>query len=1800
MIGPNTKQNPSSHGFTMAEVLTVIAVIVVVVAVSVKAITGLAPNVATSKLNSEVIKLNQIVSVYLAEGGSMTGVSTVQDAIDKLKTIRSASDTQRSTTVMSGRAIDVRTVAKPLTAAEASTTKTRVIWDAASNSFKLTTSGAGGAGEFYLDDALATTYYGIDNRAQTALRFNSANGWAWQDTNATGTPTPYNMPLDNGTTSRSDSLFDPNSAPPMSQLPTPVISPNGGSFTGDAFPTSVTISPNGSPDTGSSLQYMVTHSNGVATQWATYTSAVNITYGDTVSAKNVSTVPTRYMDSTADVENYTSIVTTLPTPIIVTTGGSFPKASFPTTIGISQNGAPGGSFSTLQYRVTSASGTVGAWINYNAAATIAYGDTLEARNLSTDAGAYLTSGNASQTYTLLLTPLPTPANSPAGGTFTGAAFPSTISISSNSAPSAGSILQYRKTTGGTAGAWTVYTTPVAIVYGDAIESKNVSTDNTLYSDSAVDTDVYSINQTTLPTPVITPSGGSFPKASFPSTFTVNANGAPGGTLSVLQYRVKPSGGSYGAWTNYTAAVSIAYGDQVQAKNTSLNATAYNTSNSTSQTYTLQVTTLPTPINTPVGGTFSGATFPSSVTISSNNAPATGSQLQYRKTTGGVTGAWTNYTTAIPITFGDKIESQNLATDTTLYATSGIDTDTYAITISNLPAPVITPTGGGFPKASFPATATISANGAPAGFYTLQYRKTSSSGTVGAWTTYSSAIPIAYGDKIEAQNISTNTAAYNNSTITAETYTLTVTILPTPTITPTGGGYPKASFPASVTIGANGAPGGVSSALKYRRTTGGVTGAWTTYSTAVPITYGDTIEAQNIALDVTLYANSAINTQTYTLTTTALPIPIITPPGGSFLKAAFPPSVTISPNGAPASSYTLKYRRTTGGVTGAWTNYTSAVAITYGDTVEAQNVSNDTTLWSSSGIASETYILQLTTLPTPINTPAGGSFYGASFPSSVTVSSNGATGTGWTLQYRRTTGGTTGAWTTYTAAIPILYGDTIESRNLSTDSTLWVTSGSDTDTYLLTTSTLPTPIISPAGGSFAKASFPSSATISSNGAPSSSYSVLQYRLTDAAGTVGAWTNYTAAVPLGYNNKLEARNLTQNTTAYSTSGTATQTYNLSVTTLPTPVISPNGGSFSGATFPATATISSNGAPGTGSQLQYMVTHSNGTSTAWTAYSTAIALAYGDTVSAKNYASDTTLYADSLTTAQTYTLNVATLPTPVITPVGGAFPKASFPSTATINANGAAAGYYTLQYRITNAAGTVGSWTTYSTAVALNYGDKLEARNLTANASLYNTSLTNSQTYTLSLIQLTTPVITPAGGTFTDATFPSSATISSNGAPGAGSQLQYQITSASGSSTSWAVYSSAVSLTYGDTLSARNISTDTTLYSTSATTSQTYATQLTTLPTPLITPSGGTFTVSTLPSSVTISANSAPAGKYTLQYQIIHLNGSSTAWANYTTPVSIVYGDTVSAKNVTAHALYATSAVANQTYSVTPISLPVPTFTTPGGSYSQNVFPSVALVSANGAPGGTLSVLQYQVTHSGGSTGAWTTYGSGVPIVNGDTVTVRNLTQDPALYTTSGTASATYLLINNFAGTIVPTWTNVGGGPGLLYVIDNSNANNITLSHGNTKQDLGGGQIIDAGIQNVLTFSRTSFNNIVANSDFPLGTLVILNGTTFNDSEATSATLHLAFSLTQPVVTTAATDVNFTMTSTANSGDRQASADYVTIQNPTTSLTVSANGITYKLQISVTSVDASNGWVSGNTFYVYEGASATATLKGRWVPQ
>jgi len=279
--------------------------------------------------------------------------------------------------------------------------------------------------------------------------------------------------------------------------------------------------------------------------------------------------------------------------------------------------------------------------------------------------------------------------------------------------------------------------------------------------------------------------------------------------------------------------------------------------------------------------------------------------------------------------------------------------------------------------------------------------------------------------------------------------------------------------------------------------------------------------------------------------------------------------------------------------------------------------------------------------------------------------------------------------------------------------------------------------------------------------------------------------------------------------------------------------------------------------------------------------------------------------------------------------------------------------------------------------------------------------------------------------------------------------------------------------------------------------------------------------------------------------------------------------------------------------PVRLPSPNLSPWGGTFAYASFPSNVSLSPNGAPA-AMAKLQYRKNDGG-----WSDY-SGTPIsLNpADTLEARNKTLDTALYYDSyNTGSSYYRLTTGFAGSSTGTWGNAMGGSNLLVNTQNG-VESSTFEHGNTKLDLGNGEFLDAGTQNVLSFTRKPFDAIVPNIWFALGDLLLLNGTTFYDSEAAAVTLSINLNLTEPAQS-AVIHVNLGLISTENSSDRTASADIVELRNPNTGFSVDIDGVNYRLELSWATLNPGAGVAQGNKFLVYEGSSAQAELRARFVP-
>jgi prepilin-type N-terminal cleavage/methylation domain-containing protein len=390
------------RAFSLVELLCAVAVIGLIVAVVVPSIGSVRTSASQTKLSSDVAVLNRAIALYVAEGGSLDGVVSPLEVIERLKTKTSDADARRHVGPATGRLVDLR-----LTGTSAAAPGSpRAVWDSTLKKFVLASQG-NGISAFYFDDTKANTPAQVETRKASSMLYNGNDGWVWAhgiaDATAIGAMTPTTDSVSPSSGSPSPSGFGASSsssslAPSLSALPPPVITPASGTFEAIAFPASATVSRNGAPTAGSRLIYMIIHHDNTYTPWNVYGGGFSLAYGDTVLAYNQSTDKTRYVDSVQTRQIYIREPKTLPVPLLTPPGGIFANATFPIGVTILSNGAPGGAFSRLKYRVTSSSGAIGAWTSYFLPVPIKTNETLEAKNFGVDTTSYYDSPAAIGTY----------------------------------------------------------------------------------------------------------------------------------------------------------------------------------------------------------------------------------------------------------------------------------------------------------------------------------------------------------------------------------------------------------------------------------------------------------------------------------------------------------------------------------------------------------------------------------------------------------------------------------------------------------------------------------------------------------------------------------------------------------------------------------------------------------------------------------------------------------------------------------------------------------------------------------------------------------------------------------------------------------------------------------------------------------------------------------------------------------------------------------------------------------------------------------------------------------------------------------------------------------------------------------------------------------------------------------------------------------------------------------------------------------------------------------------------------------
>jgi subtilase family serine protease len=312
--------------------------------------------------------------------------------------------------------------------------------------------------------------------------------------------------------------------------------------------------------------------------------------------------------------------------------------------------------------------------------------------------------------------------------------------------------------------------------------------------------------------------------------------------------------------------------------------------------TLSEPAVPAPTITPDGGAFSTA---QSVTLSDSS---TGATIYYTADGTAPTTSSMHYTAPFTVSTTETITAFAIESNDT---NSSVTSASFTIGHS-VPAPTITPDGGGFGNAQS-VTITDSLSGASIYYTTDGSTPTNSS------TLYTGPITVSTSETITAIAAG---SGYSNSSPVVASFTISTTV-PAPTITPDGGSYQNAQ---SVTLSDS-----LAGASIYYTTDGTTpTAGSTLYSSPITVTASETITAIATAFGDT---NSPPASASFTIVM-LVPPPTFSPNGGTFTA---PQSVTLSDT---LSGATIYY--TTDGSTPTTSSsvYTTPITVSTTETINA--------------------------------------------------------------------------------------------------------------------------------------------------------------------------------------------------------------------------------------------------------------------------------------------------------------------------------------------------------------------------------------------------------------------------------------------------------------------------------------------------------------------------------------------------------------------------------------------------------------------------------------------------------------------------------------------------------------------------------------------------------------------------------------------------------------------------------------------------------------------------------------------------
>jgi hypothetical protein len=229
-----------------------------------------------------------------------------------------------------------------------------------------------------------------------------------------------------------------------------------------------------------------------------------------------------------------------------------------------------------------------------------------------------------------------------------------------------------------------------------------------------------------------------------------------------------------------------------------------------------------------------------------------------------------------------------------------------------------------------------------------------------------------------------------------------------------------------------------------------------------------------------------------------------------------------------------------------------------------------------------------------------------------------------------------------------------------------------------------------------------------------------------------------------------------------------------------------------------------------------------------------------------------------------------------------------------------------------------------------------------------------------------------------------------------------------------------------------------------------------------------------------------------------------------------------------------------------------------------------------------------------GAWIAYAGPVAVQPTVLIEAKSVSTNLAAYTDSSiTHTAYYALLPSMSGNVSAAFGASSGPPSMVSTLNNSNPSSVSETDGIAASS--------SVTPNNFVFQRVAtFSNVPPNTPFRLGTLTYTNGTVNSGTAATALDLKVTFNLTSPPEAATTGDVQLGLVSTSNTSNATTSADRCTLIAPMTSYSYVYGGITYTLKLAWGTPSISQGWITGDTLNVYEGATATVDLIATFVSQ